>query len=35
MQFQVISLVICAVLSAAVAEVFFEEKFKDGTYSFC
>lgn len=33
MQFQVISLVICAVLSAAVAEVYFEEKFTEGTYS--
>lgn len=32
MQIQVISLVICAVLSAAVAEVFFEEKFTEGTY---
>lgn len=33
MHFQVISLVICAVLSAAVAEVYFEEKFLDGTYT--
>lgn len=31
MQFQVTSLVICAVLSAVVADVFFEEKFKEGT----
>lgn len=33
MQVQVIGLVICAVLSAAFAEVYFEEKFKDGMYS--
>lgn len=33
MQFQVTSLVICAVLSAVVAEVYFEEKFTEGTYS--
>lgn len=32
MHFQVAGLVICAVLSAAMAEVYFEEKFKDGTY---
>lgn len=30
MQIQIVSLVICAVLSAAVAEVFFEEKFTEG-----
>lgn len=33
MQFQIISLVICAVLSAAVAEVFFEDKFTEGKFN--
>lgn len=32
MQFQIISLVICAVLSAAVAEVFFEDKFTEDNW---
>lgn len=30
MQVQLISLVICAVISVAVAEVFFQENFKEG-----
>lgn len=30
MQFQAISLVVCAVLAAAAAEVFFEDKFTEG-----
>lgn len=32
MQVQVIILVICTVLSVAFADVFFEEKFKDGMF---